>query len=196
MFGSSISRHCLAINDDELDKLLWVIWNWLYDIEIFVKWQDRYSAFRWYLIHEFRRNFLCESMAVLGALEQAWKVDIWRCMIASTCQSFCFGGATESLKVWHMTLYNCNALVNTSVLGVSRGPHVVRTTADGTTRKMDTTRKGANRKNSRTCSKHKFSPQMEQDSRFAGSSHVWDGEDHEGHEGGDELPWIFVNSFH
>ena len=27
------------MNDDELDKLLWAIWNWLYEIEIFVKWQ-------------------------------------------------------------------------------------------------------------------------------------------------------------
>ena len=195
MFGSSIWRHCLAINDDELDKLLWVIWNWLYDIEIFVKWQDRYSAFRWYLIHEFRRNFLCESMAVLGALEQAWKVDIWRCMIASTCQSFCFGGATESLKVWHMTLYNCKHLSTLPFWGFLED-HMLFEQQQMEHTKDGTTRKGANRKNSRTCSKHKFSPQMEQDSRFAGSSHVWDGEDHEGHEGGDELPWIFVNSFH
>ena len=74
------------------------------------------------------------NTSVLGALQRALKIDIWRSMIASACQHFHFGGATASLKNWHMTFHDCGhfstlpfwgrynvpclqALVNTSILG-------------------------------------------------------------------------------
>ena len=50
------------------------------------------------------------NTSILGALQQAWKIDIWRSMIASTCQHFHFGGSTASLKNWHMTFHDCKHL--------------------------------------------------------------------------------------
>ena len=74
------------------------------------------------------------NTSVLGALQQAWKIDIWCSLIAGACRHFHFGGATASLKNWHMTFHDCGqlstlpfwgrynvpclqALVNTSILG-------------------------------------------------------------------------------
>ncbi len=79
-------------------------------------------------------SFLGVNTSVLVALQRALKIDIWRSMIASACQHFHFGGATASLKNWHMPFHDCGhfstlpfwgrynvpclqALVNTSILG-------------------------------------------------------------------------------
>ena len=50
------------------------------------------------------------NTSVLGALQETWKFDIWRSMIASTCQHFRFAGATASLKNWHWRIQNCKHL--------------------------------------------------------------------------------------